>query len=121
MSSLARLQNQRAEPRIRVRWHAEAFVDGKVHRGFIKEISVTGTSIYLHQSVSFGSSFRLRIYMPPFARTSVPHTIDVTARVAHSVLDSYESLFRTGVLFTQFFVPTDKKLLQKYIEILPNY
>lgn len=121
MSSLAKLQNQRAEPRIRVRWHAEAFVDGKVHRGFIKEISVTGTGIYLHQSVKFENSFRLRIYMPPFTSTSVPYTMDVTASGIHSVLDSYESLFRTGVFFTQFFVPTDKNLLQKHIEIQPNY
>jgi hypothetical protein len=121
MSSLAKLQNKRVEPRIRIRWHAEAYVDRKVYKGFIKEISMTGTGIYLPQSVIFESSFRLRIYMPPFTSTSVPHTMDVTAKVVHSVLYSYESLFRTGVIFTQFFVPTDKKLLQKYIEILPNY
>ena len=121
MSSLAKLQNKRAEPRIRVSWHAEAFVDGKVLKGFIKEISVTGTALYLHQSVRFESSFRLRIYMPPFISTSVPHTMDVTVKVLHSVLDSYESLFRTGVVFTQFFVPTDKKILQSHIERRPNY
>jgi len=122
MSSLARLQNQRAEPRIRVRWHAEVFIEGQgVHRGFIKEISMSGTGFFLQKNVPMTKSIRLRIYMPPFTSSSVPYTMDVNAKVLHTVLDSEESLFRTGVIFSQFIVPGDKRLLQKYIELLPCY
>ena len=111
----------RIAPRIRVRWHVEAFIDGqRIQRGFIKEISMSGTGIYLHKDVQTGNSFRLRIYMPPFTSTSVPYTIDVNAKVKYSVLDSHESLFRAGIFFAQFNLPSDKEYLQKHIETLAS-
>jgi len=119
MAKLAKLQDQRTEPRIRVRWHAEAFIDGQgVYRGFIKEISMTGTGIFLYQNVQMAKSLRLRIYMPPLSKTSVLYTMDVSAKVIFTALDSYESLFHTGLHFTQFYLPTDQDYLQARIATL---
>jgi hypothetical protein len=119
MARLAQQQDHRNEHRIRVRWHAEAFIEGQgVFRGFIKEISMTGTGIFLHQNVRMVDSFKLRIYMPPLNKSSVLHTMDVSAKVLYTTLDSYESLFHTGVRFIQFCLPSDQTYLQMRIATL---
>jgi c-di-GMP-binding flagellar brake protein YcgR len=122
MSNLAWLQDLRSDPRIRIRWHVEAFIDGQgLFRGFIKDISNGGTGIFLQQNVKIESAITLRIYMPPSNSTSVHHTVVVSAKVLNSIHDSYESLFRIGVSFTHFYAPADKEHLQKYIKYLIPY
>lgn len=107
------------DPHIRVRWHAEAFIDGKgVYKGFVKGISLTGTSIYLGLNLQKVKSVKLRIHVPLPGSLSVHRVMEVAASVIYSSYDGYESLFHTGLTFTQFNLASDQSYLQARIASL---
>ncbi len=106
----------RTEPRIRVRWHADAIIDGQcVYQGFVKDISLKGTDIFLERNLQKVKIVKLRIYVPPLSKTSAPHVMEVSAKVIYTAYDSNESLFHTGVNFTQFNLSSDQTYLQSRI------
>jgi hypothetical protein len=109
----------RIEPRIRVRWRAEAFIDGQgVYQGFVKDISLKGTDVLLDHNLQTVKSVKLRIHVPPLSKTSAPHVMEVSAKVIYTTYDSNESRFHTGVNFTQFNSESDQAYLQSRIATL---
>jgi hypothetical protein len=109
----------RIEPRIRVRWHADAFIDGQgVYQGFVKDISLKGTDIFLDHNLQKVKFIKLRIYVPPLSKTSVSYVMEVSAKVIYTAYDSTETLFHTGVNFTQFNLASDQTYLQSRIAAL---
>jgi hypothetical protein len=109
----------RVEPRIRVKWHADAFIDGKgVCQGFVKDISLKGTDIFLDLNLHKVKFLKLRIYVPPLSKKLDPYVIEVSANVMYTAYDSKESLFHTGVNFTKFNSESDQTYLQSRIATL---
>lgn len=109
----------RLEPRIRVKWYADALIDGQyVYQGFVKDISLNGTDIFLGHNLQKIRSIKLRIYVPPLSKKSDPYVIVVAANVRYTAYDSKESLFHTGVNFTKFNLESDQTYLQSRIAIL---
>lgn len=108
----------RIEPRIHVRWHADAFIDGQgVYQGFVKDISMTGTDIFLDRNLQKVKIVRLCIYVPPVSKTSGPHVMEVSGKIIYTAYDSKESLFHTGVNFLQFNLASDRAYLQSRIAV----
>jgi hypothetical protein len=106
----------RIEPRIRVRWYADALIDGQgVYQGFVKDISLNGTDIFIDLNLQKVKFVKLRIYVPPLSKASTPHVMEVSAKVIYTAYDGNESLFHTGVNFTQFNLASDQAYLQSRI------
>jgi hypothetical protein len=109
-------KESRVEPRIRVKWRVDAFIDGQgVYQGFVKDISLNGTDIFLGHNLQKVKFVKLRIYVPPLSKTSAPHVMDVSANVRYTAYDSREALFHTGVKFSQFNLESDQAYLQSRI------
>jgi hypothetical protein len=109
----------RIEPRIRVRWHADAFIDGQgAYQGFVKDISLTGTDIYLDLNLQKVKLVKLRIFVPPLSKTIPPRVMEVSAKVIYTAYDGNESLFHTGVNFTEFHSASDQPYLRSRIAAL---
>jgi hypothetical protein len=107
----------RSEPRILVRWHADALVDGHgVYHGFVKDISLKGTNIYLDLNLQKVESIKLRIHLPPISTTCEHHFIEVAGRVVYTSYDGNESLFHAGVQFTHFTLKSDQAYLKSRID-----
>jgi hypothetical protein len=110
------IKELRAEPRIRVKWYADAFIEGEgVFQGFVKDISSKGTDIFLDRNLQKVKFIRLRIYVPPLSKTSDPHVMEVSGKITYTAYDSKESLFHTGVNFLQFNLESDLAYLQSRI------
>lgn len=106
----------RCAPRIRVRWHTDAFVDGQsVFHGFIKDVSLSGTDIFLERNLQKVKFVTLLIHVPPLSKSSHPHVMEVSAKVIYTAYDSNESLFHAGVNFTQFNLKSDLEYLKSRI------
>ena len=111
--------DHRFEPRIRVKWHADACIDeSAVYQGFIKDISMHGTDIFLSMNLQKIKSLKMRIYVPPLSKKELPHSMEVTGKVIYSAYDSNEFLFHTGIKFLQFESESDQVLLQSRIRLL---
>ncbi len=109
-------QLSQLEPRIRVRWHAEAFIEGKgVYKGFLKGISAKGTDIFLDLNLQKVESVKLRIHMPPHGSVPIQRVMEVTAKVIYSAYDGNEFLFHSGLNFTRFSLASDHVYLQSRI------
>lgn len=106
----------RIEPRIHVRWHADALINGQdVYHGFIKDISLKGTDIFLDRSLQKVKFVKLRIHVPPLGVTSETRVIEVSGKIVYTAYDSNEILFHTGVSFTQFNLESDLAYLRSRI------
>jgi hypothetical protein len=106
----------RIEPRIRVKWHADAFIDGQgVYQGFVKDISSRGTDIFVDRNLQKVKFIKLRIYVPPLSKASDPHVMEVSGKVTYTAYDSKECLFHTGVNFVEFNSESDLAYLQSRI------
>lgn len=111
-------QNQRFEPRIRVKWHADAYIDGaSVFQGFLKDISMHGTDIFLSTNLQKIKSLKMRIYIPPLSKKEPPHSMDVSGKVIYTSYDSNEFMFHTGIKFLEFASDSDEALLQSRIKL----
>lgn len=109
-------QELRIEPRMRVKWRVDALIDGKgVYQGFVKDISLSGTDIFLDINLQKVRSLKVRIHVPPLSKTSAPHTMEVSGKVVYTSYDNNEFLFHTGVKFLQFNSAADHDLLQSRI------
>ena len=112
------LQEHRVEPRMRVKWHADALIDGvTVYQGFVKDISLSGTDIFLGANLQKVKSLKMRIYVPPLSKKESPHIMDISGKVVYTSYDSNEFLFHTGVKFIQFESETDQAILQSRIKL----
>lgn len=101
---------------MRVRWHADALVDGQImYRGFVKDISLKGTDIFLDVNLQKIKSIKVRLHVPPLSKKSEPHVMEMSAKVVYTAYDSNEFLFHTGVKFLQFESESDQALLQSRI------
>lgn len=110
------IKELRTEPRMRVKWHADAFIDGQgMYQGFIKDISSRGTDIFLDRNLHKVKFVKLRIYVPPLSKASDSHIMEVSGKITYTAYDSNESLFHTGVNFTQFNLESDLAYLQTRI------
>lgn len=109
----ARHQELRFAPRVHVRWHADALIDGKdIYHGFVKDISLKGTDFFLNLNLQKIKFIELRIHLPPLSKTSKRHFMEVTGKVIYTAYDSNESLFHTGVNFTHFNLESDQAYLK---------
>jgi hypothetical protein len=108
----------RIEPRLHVRWHADAHIDGQgVYQGIVKDISSKGTDIFLDCNLQKVKLVRLRIYVPPASKTCGPHVMEVSGKIIYTAYDSKESLFHTGVNFLRFNLESDLAYLQSRIAV----
>ena len=106
----------RNEPRIHVRWHADAFIDGQeVYRGFLKDISLKGADIFLEHNLQMEKFVRLHIYVPPLSATSDPHVVKVSGKIVYTAHDNDETLFHTGINFLRFNLESDLAYLKSRI------
>ena len=106
----------RSEPRIHVRWHAKAFIDGyDVYHGFVKDISLKGADIFLGHSLQKVKFVNLHIHVPPLNVTSDPRIMEVSGKIIYTAYDSNESLFHTGINFLQFNLESDLAYLRSRI------
>jgi len=106
----------RSEPRVHVRWYADAFIDGHdVYHGFIKDVSLHGTDIFLEHNLQNVKFLKLHIYLPPIGVSSEQHVVEVSGKIVHIVYDSNESFFRIGVNFLQFELESDLAYLRSRI------
>ena len=109
-------KDSRSEPRLHVKWHADAMIEGHgIYRGFVKEISLHGTDIFLDVNLHKVKLLKLRIYVPPATKTSSAHIIEASAKVTYTAYDSKEALFHIGMSFTQFNLESDRDYLQARI------
>lgn len=112
------LQDHRFEPRIRVKWHADAFIDGAaVYQGFVKDISLSGTDIFLGANLQKVKSLIVRIHVPPLSKKEAAHILNVSGKVIYTSYDSSEFLFHTGIRFLQFESESEQALLQSRIKL----
>ena len=108
---------QHSEPRLHVRWHVDALVEGRdLYHGFIKDISLKGTAIFLEQNLQKAKSIKLHIHVPPVAKNTQPRIMEVSGRVVYTSYDSNEGYFHVGVSFTGFKSSSDQEYLQARIE-----
>lgn len=111
-----KLDESRTEPRVHVRWHVDAFIDGQgMHRGFIKDISVKGADIFLEHNMQNVKLIKLHIHVPPLNITEAHHVVEVSGKVIYSSHDSDELLFRTGIKFLEFHSESDRAYLQSRV------
>jgi len=109
-------QETRKEPRIRVKWYADAIIDGVgAYRGFLKDISLNGTDLFLDSNLQHVKVMKLRIYVPPLSKSSEPRAMEVTGKVVYTIYDGNESLFHTGLNFSQFNSESDQAYLKSRI------
>jgi len=108
----------RIEPRVHVRWHADAFIDGQgLYQGFVKDISLRGTDIFLDSNLQKVKIIKLRIYVPPVSKTSGPHIMEMSGKIVYTAYDGLESLFHAGVNFLKFKSESDLAYLQSRIDV----
>lgn len=106
-------EENRGEPRIHVRWHVDAIIDGPgVYHGYVKSISVKGMDVFLERNLQNVKLIKLQIHVPPLHKTNNPHTVIVTGKILYSAYDSKESLFRSGISFLEFNSESDLNYLQ---------
>lgn len=99
---------QREAPRFRVKWHADILMDDKnTYRGFIKDISTHGASIYLSSCLRLEKCLLL-IYVPPLNLASKPHIIEVYVKTVYVVYDGEKQLFRAAFNFIRFHPESDR-------------
>ena len=101
---------------MRVKWHADALINGKaILQGFVKDISASGTDIFLDANLQKIKTLKMRIYVPPLSKKEAPHTMEISAKVIYTAYDSGESLFHTGVRFLEFRSDSDQSYLKSRI------
>lgn len=106
----------RSEPRIHVRWHADALIDGRgVYHGFVKDISLNGADILLEHSLQNVKFVKLHICLPPLSVIDDQHVVEVSGKIVRVVYDCNESFFRAGVNFLKFNLESDQTHLKSRI------
>lgn len=103
------------EPCLHVKWHVDALVEGRIYHGFLKQVSLHGTEIYLDLDVRNVKTIKLRLHVPPASKTTEPHLIELSGNVAFSSFDSSESLFHVAVNALEFKDDSERKYLQSRI------
>jgi hypothetical protein len=100
-------QDQRKSPRYRVKWHADILTDDQItHKGFVKDISVKGASVYLNSNLHMAKC-TLRIHVPPLISTSKPHIMEVFGRIVYVVYDGEKQFFHAAISFIKFHPESD--------------
>lgn len=109
-------KEHRTEPRFRVRWRTVAFVDAQgLHHGSIKDISTKGAAILLDRNLQSQGFIKLHIYVPPPHTSKISCIVEVYGKIAYSIYDGHEQLFRVGVTFLKFHSESDPAFLEKYL------
>jgi hypothetical protein len=107
----------RREPRINVKWHANAFVDGH-HIGpcLIRTVSSKGADVYIDRNLQNVEAVDLHIHVVPHGFLNVSRVVVVSVKIVYSVYDSSKSTFRSGVSFLKFKSESD----QTYFRLLTS-
>lgn len=109
-------KEHRAEPRFRVRWRTTAFVDAQgLHHGSVKDISTKGAAVLLGRNLQSQGIIKLHIYVPPPHTSNISCIVEVYGKIAYSIYDGHEQLFRVGVTFLKFHSESDPAFLEKYL------
>ena len=107
----AETQNFQASHHL-LRWHVDILVDGHdVYQGYIKEITVDGTHLFLDHNLQNSKFVKLHIHVPPIANAAPPRIIEVTGKILSSVHDNDEDTFRSGIHFQKFTLESDRTFL----------
>lgn len=80
--------------------------------GFVKDVSTTGASVYLGRNLQAVRFVTLHICVTPSDTISKPRIVVVFGKVAYTVYDSEEHLFRAGVSFLKFNSESDLTFLE---------
>ena len=108
------IDDARNEPRFRFRLAVDVLIDGQeLHRGFVKDISLAGATLYIDRNFQKPKSIQLHIKVPPLIATTKPHVVKVAGTIVYSIYDCDEMSFRSGVNFEQFNTPSDRDFLQE--------
>lgn len=109
-------KEHRSVPRFYVKWRAIAFIDAKnEHHCFIKDISTKGAAIFLDRNLQSLEFIKLHIHIPPSHTDKAQRVIQVHGKIAYTVYDSKEFLFRVGIVFFKFESDHDPVFLETYL------
>jgi len=110
--------DSRNHSRFRFRLQADAHIEGQgVFRGFVKDISLQGVTLYLDRNLLKDKSVQIRIHVPPAATTEKAYSVVATGKTIHSIFDSDELNFRLGIKLLYFASEADETYLKKYLKI----
>lgn len=105
-------QEKRKAHRFRVRWHADVvFPNQSAHSGFINDISIQGTSVFLGES-PVADEAELHIHIPPLDRVSKPHIVVIHGKMVYAVFDGDRQMFRAAYVFSRFRQEADRAYLE---------
>ena len=112
-ASAKKQEDSRNKARTSLRLRVIAMADEfGTHQGFVRDISLSGTSLYLDRSPQNIKSIRLQIAVPPRVVKEKPRVIEVSGKIIYTVYESYELGFRSGISFIKFINESDQEYLQ---------
>jgi len=103
-------------PHPHFKWHAEVLVDGHdVYDVLVKDISMKGLNLVLDHNLQNSKLVKLHVHVPPPTSSSPHHVLEISGKITSTVYDSAEESFRSGVIFTEFTLESDRALLQSLL------
>jgi hypothetical protein len=100
-------------PHHHFKWHVDVRVDGHdVYQGFIKEITLEGTHLFVEHNLQNAKFAKLHIHIPPVANATLHPVVEVSGKIISTIFDSSEDCFRSAIHFQEFTLESDRIYLQ---------
>jgi hypothetical protein len=101
------------QPHHHFKWHVDVRVDGHdVYQGFIKEITLEGTHLFVEHNLQNAKFVKLHIHIPPVAHATPHPVVEVSGNIISTIFDSTEDCFRSAIHFKEFTLESDRIYLQ---------
>jgi len=109
-------KEHRSVPLFQVKWRAIAFIDAQSqYHGFIKDISVKGTALFLDRNLQSLEFVKLHIQIPPSHTLREHRILKAYGKIIYTTHDRSELLFRTGISFLKFEQEGDSVFLEAFL------
>jgi hypothetical protein len=100
-------------PHHHFKWHVDVRVDGHdVYQGFIKEITLEDTHLFVEHNLQNAKFVKLHIHIPPVANSTPHPVVEVSGKIMSTIFDSTEDCFRSAIHFQEFTLESDRIYLQ---------
>lgn len=111
--SPAGMQQNFQPPHHHFKWHVDVRVDGHdVYHGFIKEITLEDTHLFVEHNLQNAKFVKLHIHIPPVANSTPHPVVEVSGKIMSTIFDSTEDCFRSAIHFQEFTLESDRIYLQ---------
>lgn len=111
-------EDQRAEPRMHVHWHAEVLIDGRrVLSALVKDISTRGAAVFFDSNVRHVGKVKLRIHVPPESIEAGERMMEIWGKAVYVAYDGNMGSFRMGVQFQHFVSSGDEVYLLRRAQL----